>query len=177
MTIHRRENFGGPVREIFTAVRDCARKNAGYLFIYPVHPNPNVGNAAREILSGIGNIKLIPPVHYLDFIRLMHKCYFILTDSGGIQEEAPAFSRPVIVARTETERPEAIEAGTAVLGGNSYLGIKRRLIELMSDTKLYNRMSGAGNPFGDGRASKRIAYRLARYFGIKSRKIDEFKYH
>jgi UDP-N-acetylglucosamine 2-epimerase (non-hydrolysing) len=145
ITGHRRENFGSGFLNI------CDTH-----FVYPVHLNPNVFQPVNEILSGFNNVHLIEPLDYLPFVYLLKKCYFVLTDSGGIQEEAPSLGKPVLVMRDVTERPEAVEAGTVKLVGSSRDKIIDSIQKLLDDQELYCRMSKAHNPYGDGQASSRI---------------------
>ena len=156
MTCHRRESWGEPMREIFAAVADILRENADLQLVFPVHLNPLVQEAAHQAFDGLGNAFLVEPLDYLPFSRLMKRCYMVVTDSGGIQEEAPALAKPVLVLREVTERPEAVEAGTALLAGNHYEGVYRAINSLLQDKELYAAMAHAANPFGDGLASVRI---------------------
>lgn len=161
VTAHRRESFGDPFRQMCAAMRDLAHANPDVEIVYPVHPNPNVRRAVAEVLAGQERIHLVDPIEYLPFIHLLKKAYLVLTDSGGIQEEAPALGKPVLVMRDVTERPEAIEAGTAMLVGTSYDRIRGEVQRLLDDTAAYARMGQAANPYGDGLASRRIAEHLA----------------
>ena len=155
VTAHRRESFGKPLEQIFKAIRKIAKKfDVG--IIYPVHLNPNVRKVANKILSGVRNIYLIEPLEYVPFVHLMSKSYLILTDSGGIQEEAPSLGRPVLVLRDVTERPEGIKAGTAVLVGADKEKIVKVASKLLSSESSYQKMAKAKNPYGDGKAAKRI---------------------
>lgn len=156
LTSHRRENFGEPMVHIFTACRDLVMKYPDVELIYPVHPNPNVQKAAKEILSNVPRVHLIEPMDYRPFVQLMNKAYLILTDSGGVQEEAPTLGKPVLVLRTTTERPEAIEAGTANLVGTDRETIFHTADTLLSDRKAYLEMSTKTNPYGDGKSAQRI---------------------
>lgn len=156
VTAHRRENFGEPLEQIFLAVRDVARARPALGFVYPVHPNPNVAGPARRILGREPNIALTAPLDYAPMIHLMRRCLFVLTDSGGLQEEAPSLGKPVLVLRTVTERPEGIEAGTARLAGVDRAGVKRSINDLLDDRRLFQRMARTVNPYGDGRAARRI---------------------
>lgn len=156
LTSHRRENFGEPMKEIFTACRQLVEKNGDVELIYPVHPNPNVRKAANEILANVPRVHLIEPMEYRPFVQLMNKCHLILTDSGGVQEEAPTLGKPVLVLRKTTERPEAIEAGTAKLVGTDRGRIFETAQRLLSDPAEYRMMSTRSNPYGDGKAAKRI---------------------
>lgn len=156
VTGHRRENFGQGFKDICSALADIARQHPEVQIVYPVHLNPNVQQPVNELLSGIDNIKLIEPQDYLPFIYLMDKSYLILTDSGGIQEEAPSLGKPVLVMRDTTERPEAVEAGTVKLVGTNPEVIKNNIIELLENNYLYNEMRKAHNPYGDGTACDQI---------------------
>ena len=156
LTSHRRENFGEPMAGIFTACRDLVEKNGDVELIYPVHPNPNVQQKAKEILAGVPRIHLIEPMEYRPFVQLMNKSYLILTDSGGVQEEAPTLGKPVLVLRQTTERPEAIQAGTAKLVGTDRDVIFREGQRLLSDSAAYREMSSKANPYGDGKSASRI---------------------
>jgi UDP-N-acetylglucosamine 2-epimerase (non-hydrolysing) len=156
LTSHRRENFGDPMANVFRACRDIVRKYPDTELIYPVHPNPNVQKAAKEILAGEPRIHLIEPMDYRPFVQLMNRCYFILSDSGGVQEEAPTLGKPVLVLRRTTERPEAIEAGTAKLVGTEYDTVFEEARRLLDDPAAYKDMSTKANPYGDGKSAKRI---------------------
>lgn len=156
LTSHRRENFGEPMQNIFLACKHIVETNPDVELIYPVHPNPNVQKIANEILKGIDRIHLIEPLDYRPFVQLMNKCYLIMTDSGGIQEEAPSLGKPVLVLRKTTERPEAIEAGTARLVGTDKDFIIDNAQKLLTDKFEYKNMSSKANPYGDGKAAKRI---------------------
>jgi UDP-N-acetylglucosamine 2-epimerase (non-hydrolysing) len=156
LTSHRRENFGEPMKSIFSACRDLVQNNRDVELIYPVHPNPNVQKTAKEILAGAPGVHLIEPLDYRPFVQLMNKSYLILTDSGGVQEEAPTLGKPVLVLRTTTERPEAIEAGTAELVGTDRKTIYDTAQKLLTDSAAYREMATKANPYGDGKASGRI---------------------
>lgn len=157
ITVHRRESFGDPMREIFHALRQVAEKHPEDVFVYPVHPNPNVRASASALLSGAPNLHLIEPVSYSDLVRALARAYLVLTDSGGIQEEAPSFDVPVLVLREVTERPEGIEAGAAELVGTSSDRIVEAANRLLDQPEVHARMARAPNPYGDGRAGQRIA--------------------
>jgi len=161
VTGHRRENFGRPFEQLCSAIRDCARRHEDWLFVYPVHLNPNVQRPVRNILWDTPNVLLGNPLDYEPFVWLMDRCDVVLTDSGGVQEEAPALGKPVLVMRDVTERPEAIEAGTARLVGTDPKRIVTALEELLGDEVAYHRMAKARNPYGDGLASERILGLLA----------------
>ena len=156
ITGHRRENFGSGFEQICKGIALAAKNFPDINFIYPVHLNPNVQEPLRRILSSVKNIFLVEPLEYLPFIKLMDKSYFILTDSGGIQEEAPSLGKPVLVMRDETERPEAVDAGTVKLIGTDHKNIFSNIKLLIEDKKVYEKMSKAHNPFGDGTACFKI---------------------
>jgi UDP-N-acetylglucosamine 2-epimerase (non-hydrolysing) len=156
LTSHRRENFGEPMRNIFSACRHLVKTNPEVELIYPVHPNPNVQKMANEILHGVERVHLIEPLDYRPFVQLMNKCYLIMTDSGGVQEEAPTLGKPVLVLRKTTERPEAIEVGTAKLVGTDKDVIIGEAQKLLSDKTAYVDMSTKANPYGDGKTAERI---------------------
>jgi UDP-N-acetylglucosamine 2-epimerase (non-hydrolysing) len=156
ITGHRRENFGSGFLNICNAIAALAERHRDWQFIYPVHLNPNVQEPVYAILSNIPNIHLIPPLEYAPFVFLMNKARIILTDSGGVQEEGPTLGKPVIVMRDVTERPEAVESGTALLVGTNYEKIISETESLMIDSARYNSMAKTCNPYGDGFASERI---------------------
>ncbi len=165
VTAHRRENFGTPMEEIFAALCDLAQRYPDVDVVYPVHPNPHVDGPARAALSGTAGVHLIPPLEYKAFCDLMAASYLILTDSGGIQEEAPSLHKPVLVLRDETERPEAIEAGVVKLVGPHREKIVAEAARLLDDPTAYAAMAGGGNPYGDGKAASRIVAILRRALG------------
>lgn len=156
ITGHRRENFGGGFERICQALANSARQFPDVEFVYPVHLNPNVREPVQRLLANISNVHLIEPLDYLPFVYLMTRSYLILTDSGGIQEEAPALGKPVLVMRDTTERPEAVDAGTVKLIGTEVESITQHLCELLSVEAAYQKMSFAHNPYGDGKACARI---------------------
>lgn len=156
ITGHRRENFGDGFKNICLALKQLAETNPTVKFIYPVHLNPNVKNVVNDYLSDIKNIALIPPQSYLEFVNLMKHSYIILTDSGGIQEEAPSLGIPVLVMRDTTERPEAVSAGTVKLVGTDQNSIISNVQALLDDEEIYHSMSAASNPYGNGHASNQI---------------------
>lgn len=156
MTIHRRENIGEPMSNIFKAVKRIADKYEDVLIIYPIHKNPIVRELANTIFDDERNILLIEPLDVSTFHNYISNSYFVLTDSGGIQEEAPALGKPVLVARKTTERPEGIEAGTLRLVGTDEESIYENMEQLLTNNEIYDSMSGAKNPYGDGHASERI---------------------
>lgn len=161
VTGHRRESFGGGFRQICSALAEIAKQHQDVQVVYPVHLNPNVQKPVNEILSGIDNVFLIEPQQYLEFVYLMDKSYLILTDSGGIQEEAPSLGKPVLVMRDTTERPEAVSAGTVKLVGTEKDSIVSSINILLQSQKAYTEMSYSHNPYGDGEACKRILEVLA----------------
>lgn len=156
VTAHRRENLGEPMRRIFTAIKRIVDEYPDVKVIYPVHLNPKVQESAKEILGGSNRIRLIAPLDVLDFHNFMERAYFIMSDSGGVQEEAPSLGKPVLVLRDTTERPEGVEAGTLKLVGTDTDGIYKVAKKLLDDDKEYKKMSGSKNPYGDGFASKYI---------------------
>ena len=157
VTGHRRENFGGGFERICQALAVIAQTHSDCQIVYPVHLNPNVQEPVKRLLSGLDNLHLIEPQNYLPFVYLMSRAYLILTDSGGVQEEAPSLGKPVLVMREVTERPEAISAGTVKLVGTSVDRIVEATEELLTRSDLYNQMARALNPYGDGKACRRIA--------------------
>lgn len=164
VTSHRRENFGEPFRNICCALRTLAQDNPDVEFLYPVHPNPNVKDVAYEFLAGLPNFILCEPLDYASFIAAMKRAYIILTDSGGVQEEAPALGKPVLVLRDETERPEAVEQGVVKLVGSSYERIVEEAQRLLDDDSTYRAMARGVSPYGDGHAAERIVKTLREYF-------------
>ena len=160
LTAHRRENLGEPMRRIFSAVRKLAEDLPNVKVVYPVHLNPRVREVADEVLAGCDNIRLIEPLEVVDFHNFMNRAEIILTDSGGIQEEAPSLGKPVLVLRDTTERPEGIEAGTLKLVGTDEQAIYAEALKLMTDETAYSAMAGAKNPYGDGHAAERIVKTL-----------------
>ncbi len=176
VTAHRRENYGEPFENILSAIRDLANEYKSTLeFVYPVHLSPYVREQADKYLSGLSNVHLIPPVTVDDMHNLMGKAYMIMTDSGGIQEEAPSLGKPVLVLRAETERPEAVLYGTVKIAGNKYDTIYESAKELIENKEAYEKMSKAANPYGDGLASKRICEAILYHFGKSKEKPQDFK--
>ncbi|WP_027400447.1 non-hydrolyzing UDP-N-acetylglucosamine 2-epimerase [Anaerovorax odorimutans] len=163
VTCHRRENLGENMVHIFSAIRDIAAEFEDVEIVYPVHMNPKVRETANKVLGNSKRIHLIEPLQYQPFVNLMAKSYFLITDSGGMQEEAPSLGKPVLVVRKETERPEAIEAGTVKLAGVERDTIYEMAKQLLSDKKAYENMSHAVNPYGDGHACERIVEILKQY--------------
>src|SRR5690606_22591706 len=157
VTAHRRESFGAPLREVFEAIRALADRHPDVTFLYPVHPNPNVRGPAEAILAGHPRIRLTAPLDYADLVQALRHATLVLTDSGGIQEEAPSFGTPVLVLREVTERPEGVRAGVARLVGTGQDRIVQAADELLSDEHARRAMATARNPYGDGQAGRRIA--------------------
>lgn len=156
MTVHRRENIGEPMYRIFQAIKNIAEKNRDVKILYPIHKNPRVRKIAGEVFKRVDNVRLVEPLDVLDFHNYMSRSYLIVTDSGGIQEEAPALGKPVIVVRDTTERSEGVEQGALLLAGTETESIYKMVKELLDDNKLYQTIARKTNPYGDGFASKRI---------------------
>ena len=167
VTAHRRENFGEPFRQICRAVEKLARAYPGTAFLYPVHPNPNVRDVAHRMLGDLRNVFLCPPMDYAPFVAAMKRAHFIISDSGGVQEEAPALGKPVLVLRDETERPEAVEEGVVKLVGPHCDAIVEQASRLMDDQAAYRSMARGVSPYGDGKASARIVEVIAQYLHAK----------
>lgn len=168
ITGHRRESFGEGFEQICRAIHTLALRYPQYRFVYPVHLNPNVQRPVKSLLKDVANIALIPPQGYRNFVALMNRCKLILTDSGGVQEEAPSLGKPVLVMRDTTERPEGVEAGTALLVGASETSIVKNTVRLLDDARAYDAMANAVNPYGDGHAAERIVARIGRFLGLES---------
>jgi UDP-N-acetylglucosamine 2-epimerase (non-hydrolysing) len=164
VTAHRRENFGGGIERICDAIAELARREDVQV-VYPVHRNPRVLGPVTERLGGMRNVVLLPPLDYAPFIDLMRRSYLLITDSGGVQEEAPSLGKPVLVMRESTERPEAVEAGTVQLVGDNAGRIVAAATRLLTDDEAYRRMSLTLNPYGDGHAAERIIARIAERLG------------
>lgn len=162
VTAHRREHFGKPFLELCLALRELVERNPEVELVYPVHLNPNVQKPVRKVLANVPRVHLLPPLKYGDFIHLLSQAYLVLTDSGGIQEEAPVLGKPVLVMRRETERPEAVAAGVARLVGPDRHAILEEAEELLNNPSAYDAMAKAQSPFGDGHAAERIAAFLKR---------------
>ena len=174
VTCHRRENYGAPMRQIFTALKKLAEARSDVLLVYPVHLSPVVREAVGEILEGVPNILLIDPLPADEMHNLMARCRFVMTDSGGLQEEAPALGKPVLVLRRETERPEAVAAGTVKIAGVETAHILALATELLDDPAAYAAMAHAVNPYGDGQACRRIADAIEWHFGQRDTPPEEF---
>lgn len=175
LTCHRRENWGEPMNNIFKACNELVLDNPDVHLIFPMHMNPIVRDSAHEFMGNNDRISLIEPLDYEPFANLMSKVYMIMTDSGGIQEEGPALGKPVMVLRTETERPEAVEAGTVKVVGVDPDKIYRVGMRLVQDASYYESIANAVNPYGDGKASSRIADHILFKLGISNKEVDEFK--
>jgi UDP-N-acetylglucosamine 2-epimerase (non-hydrolysing) len=156
VTAHRRENWGEPHRQVFLALRDLVEAFPDVRVVFAMHRNPEIRKQARSILGGLERVELIEPPDYAPFVALMKRCYMVITDSGGIQEEAPSLGKPVLVVRSTTERPEGVEAGTVRLVGTNRETVFREASRLLTDPEAYQAMAKARNPYGDGRAAERI---------------------
>ncbi|PIU83043.1 MAG: UDP-N-acetylglucosamine 2-epimerase (non-hydrolyzing), partial [Elusimicrobia bacterium CG06_land_8_20_14_3_00_38_11] len=168
VTAHRRENFGKPIENICNAIKKISREFPDCKIFYPVHPNPNIKIPVHKILKHLKNVYLVPPLNYSDLANLMKISYLILTDSGGLQEEAPSLGKPVLVMRCVTERPEAVGAGTVKLVGTDEKTIFKEVKKLLTDKSEYNKMAKSTNPYGDGFAAKRTVDFIKYYFGLKT---------
>jgi UDP-N-acetylglucosamine 2-epimerase (non-hydrolysing) len=163
VTAHRRESWGKPFESMMRALRHIARKHPDVVIVFPVHPNPNVREPVLKILGGERRVILVDPLDYEEFVKLLKSCYFIITDSGGIQEEAPSLGKPVLLMREVTERPEAVEAGAVKVVGTDTRHIADAAAELLASSKAYRRMVVDRNPYGDGKASRRIVDAAKRF--------------
>lgn len=172
VTAHRRENFGKPLVNVFRALKKTADRFKNARIVYPVHLNPNVLVPARKILGRHPRILLLPPLNYLDFACLMERSTFVVTDSGGLQEEAPSLGKPVLVLRKVTERPEAVAAATARVIGTDFKRVYGEIARLLTQDDLYTKMANAGNPYGDGKAAVRTAEAILHHFGLGKRPKD-----
>lgn len=174
VTAHRRENWGNGITNICNALKNIAEQNKDVEIVYLVHLNPIVKNTVYKILGNVNRIHLLPPLDTKETHNLINKCYMVMTDSGGLQEEAPHLGKPVLVLRNVTERPEAVKAGTVKLVGTDFDKIVNEANRLIRDKNEYDKMSKAINPYGDGKASNRIVNAILQYFGIKHGKFEEF---
>ena len=173
VTMHRRENQGQPMRAVFVALREMVDAHPELEVVYPVHLSPAVQEAAKEILGDHDRIHLIAPLDVFDFHNLASRSYFIMSDSGGVQEEAPSLGKPVLVLRDTTERPEGVKAGTLKLVGTDPERVKEEMTALLTDPDLYQKMSSTRNPYGDGKASERIVQAIQHYYGLVD-SVSEF---
>jgi len=162
ITCHRRENFGKGINELCNALKDLIKKNNDLIIVFPVHPNPSIKKFVYKNLNKIKNIKLIEPVNYVSMVYLMINSYLIITDSGGLQEEAPSLNKPLLILRDETERPEVIKLGAGKLIKKNQSNIILNIEKLLHDRQLYKKMTVVKNPYGDGKASIRIIKILKR---------------
>jgi UDP-N-acetylglucosamine 2-epimerase (non-hydrolysing) len=174
LTCHRRENYGKPMENVMQAVKTLVERHEDVEVVYPVHLSPVVRECAFGILGGLPRVHLIDPIDVEEMHNLMARSYLVMTDSGGLQEEAPALGKPVLVLRRETERPEAVRAGTVRLAGVEQEAILRHAEELLTDREAYQQMAHAVNPYGDGHASERIADAIAWHFGLRSERPADF---
>lgn len=168
LTCHRRENLGQPMEQIFSAIRELVLANPDIEVVFPMHPNPAIAEKALPLLKDLDRVHILSPLDYSEISNLMGRVYLVLTDSGGIQEEAPALGKPVVVLRQETERPEAVAAGTVIMGGVDKHNILKVTQNLLDDPAAYQVMAHAVNPYGDGKASQRICEALADYFTVEN---------
>ncbi len=175
VTMHRRENQGEPMKRVFKVMREVVDSYPDVEIIYPVHLNPVVQEAAESILGNDSRIHLIDPLDVVDFHNLAARSYLIMTDSGGVQEEAPSLGKPVLVLRDTTERPEGVTAGTLRLVGTTPATVKTAMVELLDDNEAYDKMAQAKNPYGDGQAAKRILDSIAYYFKTSDERSEEFE--
>ncbi|HOW27857.1 MAG TPA: UDP-N-acetylglucosamine 2-epimerase (non-hydrolyzing) [Elusimicrobiota bacterium] len=175
VTAHRRENFGPPLEHVCAAIRRVVRAHPDVRIVYPVHLNPNVQKTVRRRLAGVPRIELLPPVGYVRLVGLMKEAYFVVTDSGGIQEEAPSLGKPVLVLRKVTERPEAVAAGTVRVVGTDEERVFRWMSRLLTDSREYRKMANAVNPYGDGRAAERTVHAIRYYFGFSRSRPGVFR--
>ena len=166
VTAHRRENFGQPIREICAAIKVLAAQHPNATFVYPVHPNPEIRDVVCETLSDTQGVVLLPPLGYREMVALMKAATFVLTDSGGVQEEAPALAKPVLVLREATERPEAVDAGVVKVIGTNRHSIEREVTRLLNDPVAFGAMARGVSPYGDGKASGRIVEISRRFLGL-----------
>lgn len=171
---HRRENLGEPLRNICEAIRELVSTHKGVNIVFPMHKNPAVREVVHGILDCVDRVHLIEPLDVEEYHNALNKCYMILTDSGGVQEEAPSLGKPVLVLRNETERPEAVRAGTVKVAGVMKDTIVNLASELIDDVNEYNKMARAANPYGDGQASRRIVEAILYEFKIKSERVQDF---
>jgi len=175
VTTHRRENLGEPMREIYRALREVVEDHPDVEVVFPVHKNPAVRGVVEEELGGLDRVRLIEPMDYQPFANLINRCHLVLSDSGGLQEEAPSLGKPVLVLRNTTERPEAVEAGTVRLVGTAREAVAAETNRLLEDRAFYDKMANAVNPYGDGQASARIVQAIRYKFSLSEHKPEEFQ--
>jgi UDP-N-acetylglucosamine 2-epimerase (non-hydrolysing) len=176
VTAHRRESFGDPLAAVCRGILELVARHPAAEVVYPVHPNPNVGEVARRMLSGNSRIHLLPPVDYGTLVWLLDRCRLVLTDSGGIQEEAPALGKPFLVLRQKTERPEGVQAGAGLVVGTDPDRIADEAVRLLRDEDRYRAMASVGSPYGDGRAAERVEKGLSWFLGVGEERPEEFEY-
>jgi UDP-N-acetylglucosamine 2-epimerase (non-hydrolysing) len=174
VTVHRRESFGEPLRDILSALKEIARRFPAVEIVLPVHPNPQVHDEVHALLGGVPRIHLVSPLSYVDFVGVLRSCRLVLSDSGGVQEEAPALGKPVLVLRNTTERPEGVACGVARLVGTSTDRIVREAAALLEDPRAYDAMAKCVSPYGDGQASRRIVEAILHRFGYRSERPEDF---
>lgn len=175
VTTHRRENLGEPMRHVYKALKQLTEEFDDVEIVFPVHKNPKVREVVNEELGGLEKVHLIDPLDYEPFANLMHRAYLILTDSGGVQEEAPALGKPVLVLRDTTERPEAVDAGTVKLIGTDRERVYKEAKQLLTDKAEYSRMAESVNPYGDGQAARRIIQAILYHYGLADGRPDVFE--
>ncbi|MGI6492407.1 MAG: non-hydrolyzing UDP-N-acetylglucosamine 2-epimerase [Pelotomaculum sp.] len=175
VTTHRRENLGEPMREIYQALREVVLNYPDVQVVFPVHKNPAVRRVVDEELGGLGRVHLTEPMDYQPFANLIGRSYLVLSDSGGLQEEAPSLGKPVLVLRDTTERPEAVDAGTVLLVGTAREAVAAAARKLLDDRSYYTQMANAVNPYGDGQAARRIVQAIRYHFGLAMERPDEFR--
>ena len=175
VTTHRRENLGEPMRHVYKALKQLTEEFDDVEVVFPVHKNPKVREVVNEELGGLAKVHLIDPLDYEPFANLMHRAYLILTDSGGVQEEAPALGKPVLVLRDTTERPEAVDAGTVKLIGTDRERVYEEAKKLLTDESEYSRMAESVNPYGDGKAAARIIQAILYHYGLADGRPDVFE--
>jgi len=175
VTTHRRENLGEPMRHVYKALKQLTEEFDDVEVVFPVHKNPKVREVVNEELGGLAKVHLIDPLDYEPFANLMHRAYLILTDSGGVQEEAPALGKPVLVLRDTTERPEAVDAGTVKLIGTDRERVYEEAKKLLTDKAEYSRMAESVNPYGDGKAAARIIQAILYHYGLADGRPDVFE--
>lgn len=175
VTTHRRENLGEPMRDIYQALREVVENYSDVVVIFPVHKNPAVRSVVDEALGGLERVHLIEPMDYQPFVNLIGRSYLVLSDSGGLQEEAPSLGKPVLVLRNTTERPEAVDAGTVRLVGTGREAVAFETRRLLEDKAYYHKLANAVNPYGDGHAARRIVEAIRFKFGLSKEKPEEFR--
>lgn len=175
ITAHRRENHGKPFENVFNALKRVAAKYPNLHIVYPVHLSPKVQEPAKRILGKLKNVHLLPPLDYADLAQLMNLSYFVITDSGGIQEEAPSLGKPVLVLREVTERPEAVKSGTVKVIGTNEKKVYSEICHLLDNRSTFNKMARSTNPYGDGKATMRTIEAIKFHFGIKKKRPTDFK--